>query len=128
MEWIPFISSYPIWARVVVLICLVIAGSVLFFARKDEGPKRVTTVPPAKENVNLGSQQNAGTINNIFLGPPSSPLHRSGEAAPIPKTTPVPQEPKQIETLIEVIRKYKDEADKRGEHIDLLSQIMMKWS
>jgi hypothetical protein len=104
------------------------SGGILILARKDEGPKQVTTVSAAKENANFVNQQNAGTINNIFLGPPSSPPHPSGEAVPIPNTAIVPQGPKQIETLIEVIRKYKDEADKRGEHIDLLSQIMMKWS
>jgi len=128
MDWIPLISSYPVWARVVLLICVLIGGGVWVLARKVEEPKQATSGPPARDNINLGNQQNAGTINNIFLGSSPPPLHPPGEATLIPKATPVQLDPRAIETLVEVVRKYKDEADKRGEHIELLAHIMMKWS
>ena len=40
MDWISLISGYPVWARVVVIICVLIAGGVLILARKVEEPKQ----------------------------------------------------------------------------------------
>src|ERR1700687_1147473 len=104
-EWIPFISGYPIWARVIVLICVVVGGSVLVLARKVEETKETTLGLPQIGNVN---QQNAGTINNIFLGPPPPPFSPLGESTAMPNATLVPQDPRAIETLIDVIRTYKN--------------------
>ena len=79
MDWIPFLSSYPLWVRVFILAWLAVGVGVLTIVprRKDEKePKEEKSASTVQMNQNLGNQQNAqisaGTVN-IFQGTPPPP-------------------------------------------------------
>jgi hypothetical protein len=112
LEWIRFISSYPPWVGVFCLVWLAIAVGVLILApRKADDAKPTASNSPPQQNFNVGNQQNAGVINNVFQGMPP----------------PASSDMRTVEVLLELVSKQKNEADKRGEHIELLSQILAKW-
>jgi hypothetical protein len=114
MEWIRFIASYPTWVGIFVVIWLTIGASVLILAapRKVDGAKTAESNSPSQQNFNAMNQQNAGVINNVFQGIPP----------------PTSFDARALEALLELVSKQRNEAETRGEHIELLSQIVMKWS
>jgi hypothetical protein len=112
LEFIRFIQSYPPWVGVFFLVWMAIAAGVLILApRKLDDAKSAVPNSLSRQNFNFGNRQKAEVIN-IFQG-----------AAP-----PVPSDMRAAEVLFELISTQKKEADKRGEHIELLSQILMKWA
>jgi hypothetical protein len=66
-EWIPLINSYPLWARIVILICGAIIVSVLVLAREVNQESK-----QGASNGSVVGNQNAGTINNVFQGVPQT--------------------------------------------------------
>lgn len=63
-DTIPFLSSYPLWARIVVLGCLVIIAGVLVFT-----PRQVTSeISKTSQAISVGNQQ-ADIINNVVQQP-----------------------------------------------------------
>ncbi len=70
MNWtdaIPFLGTYPLWARIVVVACVIITIGVLVLT-----PRLATKADPTKagEGINVGTQ-NAGVINNVIQSPPA---------------------------------------------------------
>ena len=65
-ELLSLLSSYPLWARIVVLICAVVIVAVGVFARRG-ADKPEASVLPTQHGVAIGNQS-AGTINNVFAG------------------------------------------------------------
>lgn len=73
MNWsdtIPFLGSYPLWARIVVVVCVVLIIGVLVLT-----PRRPTKAdqPKLGEGISVGVQ-NAGVINNIQSSLPSAKI------------------------------------------------------
>jgi|ERR1700691_190068 hypothetical protein len=67
LEFLRFLSGYPSWVGVFFLVWLAVAAGVLILTpRKTDEGKPATSTTSAQQNFNVGNQQNAGTINNVF--------------------------------------------------------------
>jgi hypothetical protein len=71
-ELIPLLNSYPLWARIVVLICAAIIVSVLVLAREVKQESKQGTSSQSLQHGSIVENQNAATINNVFQGVPQT--------------------------------------------------------
>jgi hypothetical protein len=112
LEFLRFLSAYPPWVGVFFLVWLAAGAGVLILAprKSDDGKPAASNPPTQQQNFNVGNQQNAGTINNVFQSGLPSMSEETARA------------------LLDLVARQKEEADKRGEHIALLSQIVAKWA
>jgi hypothetical protein len=95
-DWIPFLSSYPLWVRIFIIVLLLIgAGVLVVVPRRTENSKQPLVESPLQQNFNVG-HQNAQNINNYYQVPSAS----SSSATP---TLPVIS-PAQEQLLILIIR------------------------